>query len=144
MTNTEKIIGILKENNIVFYRRNLKKGCILLLPYQITNLKVNLEVKMIINNDGLCRMGFECKLNPAIVSDKKLLNLNSELSRGSLSIPIDAENEVHFYFKFNIKDDFSYRNYDYNLKYCFYVFSLLDKENIIDIDFYKKQDLEDE
>lgn len=145
MGNTKNmIIKLFKENNIVFYERDIENGCILLLPYVIVKKGLQIDIRIFTyKNSNMCKMGFSCKLNLSKNSDKELLNINAKLLRGTLSV-VKNSDEVNFSIDFIADENFSYNKYIDNLHFCFSVFYDLYKKEIIDQDLYINKEEKDE
>ena len=48
---TDKIENLLKENNLIYYKRELNTGAIFIVPYRLVKFGVKLHIKIIIDNE---------------------------------------------------------------------------------------------
>ncbi len=124
-----------KTNDIIFYKREMDGEIILyLLPYRIMK-KYRIDINLFVFSDSpFCRMFFKCPLNTKKDCSKRILEINSEMDSGSLSIEPNS-NTITFRIDFNIS---SYSKidsiYEAKLYACFLVYEKLFKENIIKVD----------
>lgn len=133
MNNTaDKIIKFLEDNNLIFYKRDLDDSeVILLLPYRFANKNLEQSFSIYANNkNDTYRMGFSCKLNPEKDSSKELLNLNSELINGSLSVPPESD-EVTYMATFVFKEPYTKEEYQKILYNCVAILLELREKEII-------------
>lgn len=133
MNNTaDEIIKFLENNELVFYKRDMENSeVIILLPYRFSS--INLEQSFTIYADNISdtyKMGFSCKLNPAKDSSKELLNMNSELNNGSLSVPPESD-EVTYMATFAFKAPYTKNEYEKNLYTCLAVLLKLKDKDIV-------------
>lgn len=120
-------------NNLVFYKRKNKNSTIFLLPYHITDKKIKVTIRVVtFTKHSLCRMSFTQKLNTSRDFSKELLEINSELLNGSLSVAPNSNN-VSFSINFVLNEskdlDVIYKD---NLFICFSVLMTLYNKHIID------------
>lgn len=134
-TNTSMVLlDYFKKNNYIFYERNEKDSILFLLPYRLQKIfRVDINI-VTISNSNLCRMNFKSKLNPNNDSSKELLDMNSELIDGNLSVATDS-NYVSFNINFTLtENDDVDEIYKIHLQQCFSVFYKLQDRNIIEAD----------
>ena len=137
---TDKIENLLKENNLIYYKRELNTGAIFIVPYRLVKFGVKLHIKIIIDNElKYYKMGFDCKKSNDEELTEKLLNLNSKLQDGVLSISTDSD-EVSFRINMNICDELVWETYKNILYQCFAVFIKLFDGELIDCEAHKVQE----
>ena len=126
----------LQKNNLVFYKRVNKSSTIFLLPYSLTDKKLKVTIRVtIFHFHNLCRMSFSRKLNSKYDYSRELLEMNSELLNGSLSVAQNS-NSVSFsanFIFYNANDLESI--FKENLFTCFSVLINLYNKNNINKDF---------
>ena len=130
--NTKIFEDFLQKNKLVFYKRVNKSSTIFLLPYSLTGEKIKVNIRVtIFHTHNLCRMSFNRKLNTEHDYNRELLEMNSELLNGTLSI-VQNSNIVSFAvnFIFYTYDDLEHIFKD-NLITCFSVLVNLYNKNII-------------
>lgn len=123
-----------KTNDIIFYKREMEDEILLyLLPYRILEkYRININL-FVFSNSPFCRMFFKCTLNTNKDYSKKILEINSEIDSGNLSIEPNT-NTITFRMDFNLS---SYSDigsiYEIKLYECFLVYKKLFKERIIKV-----------
>lgn len=135
-TNTTSIIeDYLSEKKLVFYKRQEQDMDIFLIPYRITNKKIEVNINLYTFKDtNLCRMNFKYKLNSDGDFSKELLDMNSEIVNGNLSVETNSD-FVTFNTDFVLTEDSDMGNlYTEALYKCFYILLVLKNKNIIEID----------
>lgn len=132
--NTSEIFEqYFNEKDLIFFKSKKKDIDVYLLPYRIKDKKIKVDINVIASkNKNLCRIGFKSKLNPNIDYREKLLDMNSKLDYGSLSVESGSD-YVAFNINFKFFEDSNietlYRN---NLVRSISVFIDLVEDNIIE------------
>ena len=134
---TQKVSDMLKEyfesNNMVFYQRTIDDNVeIFLLPYTINKQTIRFDIKVVIFNDNnLGQISLSCELNEKGNYDKMLLNMNSELTHGRLSVETDS-NQVTYTATFELTSESDVKTlYSKNLEICLSVLAKLYQKGII-------------
>lgn len=89
---TTKTSTLLKDyfnkNNIIFYQRTAEQNIeVFLVPYDIQKQDIKLHIRIIVIDDiNLCNMSFSYELNKNTDYSKELLDMNSKLVNGRLSV----------------------------------------------------------
>lgn len=128
-----------KEKDLVYYKREEDQVTIFLLPYSIKDRKIRIDIHVFVYPSNLCRMNFKSRLNPEGDFSKELLDMNSKLINGNLSVESDSD-FVSFNTNFSVEDSFHINDlYRGNLFECLSVLrDLLDK-NIIKADKFDEE-----
>ena len=93
------------EKDLIFFKNKQKDVDVYLLPYRIKDKKIKIDINVIASkNKNLCRIGFKSKLNPSIDYREKLLDMNSKLDYGSLSVESGSD-YVAFNINFKLFED---------------------------------------
>lgn len=134
--NTYKILeDFFKFKNLVFYKREEKNSIIFLLPYRFSanGEKFVVEINISVSRESaLCRIGFTETLNMDVDFGKELLDMNSELIEGKLSVVSDSD-QVSFNTIFYVFDKTDIENmYNKYLYNCLLTYYKLCQKNIIE------------
>ena len=136
--NTEKKISQILEDffekeNMVFYRRDVDENITtFILPYEITKQNINFDIRLDSFADKrLCRMCFDRELNTEHDYSGELLDMNSDLSTGKISVEKNS-NKVTYTVYFEVKDEQSVKaEYRKGLDLCLLVLARLFSSDII-------------
>lgn len=122
-----------EKKDIIFYKRETNNYTVFLLPYRIKDINVKFTIHLtIFKHDSLCRMSFSEKLNDEKDFSKELLEINSTLMDGSLSVAPNSNN-VSFNINFVANDEKNVEMiYNDKIYLCFSVILKLYNKNIID------------
>lgn len=125
----------LNQKDIIFYKREEEETTIFLLPYRIRSQNLRVDINLFTFPDSnLCRMGFNYKLNSKKDSGRELLDMNSKLANGNLSVASDS-NHVSFITNFLLAEDTEIDiTYTKTLYLCFTVLLELQEKDIIEAD----------
>ena len=90
--------GYFDKNNIIYYQRTVEPNIeVFLISYDIQKQDITLHIRIIVANTiNLCSMSFSYELNEDTDYSKELLDMNSELVKGRLSVEKDS-NQLHLY-----------------------------------------------
>ena len=117
MNTTETIKNLFNEQNLIFFERKTEIGSFFILPYSSKKQNFFIDIFLDTNfESNLCEIGFVCKLNSSKDSSERLLDLNSQLSEGKLSV-VSNSNEVTFSSYFEINENFKFDYYKDKLYY---------------------------
>lgn len=128
-------------NNMIFYKRETESLIIFLLPYYIEKQDIRFDIKVsTFCEEDTCRMSFSCELNTDRDFSKELLNMNSDLINGNLSVEKDS-NQVTYSIIFDLENEMDVEKlYNKNLELCLSVLASLYKNKIVK--FQKKENNE--
>lgn len=137
---TTKTSAILKEyfdkNNIIYYQRTVEPNIeVFLLPYDIQKQDITLHIRIIVADAiNLCNMSFSYELNKDTDYSKELLDMNSELVKGRLSVEKDS-NQVTYSTNFRLYSNSDVQAlYNQHFELCVSTLASLYKRKIIKTD----------
>ena len=111
MNNTRKKTSQILEDffqrkDMVFYRRDVNENIIIfVLPYSITKQKINFDIQIVVFDDkNICRMSFSRELNDDMDYSSELLDMNSSLLHGKISVE-KYSNQVTYSLHFTISEE---------------------------------------
>jgi len=111
MNNTRKKTSQILEDffqrkDMVFYRRDVNENIVtFVLPYSITKQKIKFDIQIVVFNDeNICRMSFSRELNEETDYSSELLDMNSSLVHGKISVEKDS-NQVTYTLHFTISEE---------------------------------------
>lgn len=138
MNTTEKITKFLDEEKIVYFKRKIDDGSIILLPYSLVKMGLKIEIQILAHNEisDSFRMYFTCKKSEIEDISENLLELNAELPAGSLSMQKRTD-EVKFSTIVPLGDKLEKEIFDKYIVLCLYTFTELYKKNLIDKKLYE-------
>ena len=134
---TTKTSTLLKDyfnkNNIIFYQRTAEQNIeVFLVPYDIQKQDIKLHIRIIVIDDiNLCNMSFSYELNKNTDYSKELLDMNSKLVNGRLSVVKDS-NQVTYATNFRLHSNSDVQDiYNQHFESCVSTLASLYKRKII-------------
>lgn len=134
---TIKASTLLKEyfdkNDIIYYQRTLEENItVFLLPYDIQKQGIKLHIRIVVADSiNFCHMSFSYELNKGTDCSKELLDMNSELTKGRLSVEKDS-NQVTYSTDFILAPESNVQDlYNQHFESCVSTLASLYKRKII-------------
>lgn len=140
----KRLVELLDEKGVVFYRREISNGAVFAIPYVLVKYKRSVEIKIVIDDEhDYYVMGFECKKSGVQGSSDKLLDINAGLKEGVLAVEQES-NLISFRVNLFEKENLDWDIYQKKLHYCLGLFIKLDREGLIDTESYKVEESDEE